>query len=118
MLPLMIDVRLSLSSCSTFRAARIPIRTPAVVATDNGLLAVELAAGIQRVKREVHRTNRSDGWNGSPALSSVIPDRGSGILRDCPSFESPSPKVTDGPYAADHHVERIATRSEACGTGW
>jgi len=49
----MIDVRLSLRSCSTFRAARIPIRTLAVVATGHGRLAPELAAGIGRVKRPV-----------------------------------------------------------------
>ena len=62
MLPLMIDVRLSLSSCSTFRAARIPIRTPAVAATDNGLLAPERAAGIQRVKSAKSLGVRAGNW--------------------------------------------------------
>jgi len=36
--------------CGDFRAARIPIRTLAVAATDHGLLAPELAAGIARPK--------------------------------------------------------------------
>jgi site-specific recombinase XerD len=58
----MIDVRLSLSSCSTFRAARIPIRTPGVAATDNGLLAPERAAGIQRVKSAKSIGVRAGNW--------------------------------------------------------
>ena len=62
MLPLMIDVRLSLSSCSTFRAARIPIRTPAVAATDHGLLAPEPAAGIARVKSAKSIGVRAGDW--------------------------------------------------------
>jgi site-specific recombinase XerD len=41
---------------------RIPIRTPAVAATDNGLLAPELAAGIQRVKRAKSIGVRAGDW--------------------------------------------------------
>jgi hypothetical protein len=44
------DRRCANSGYGAFRTARIPIHTPAVAPTDNGLLAPELAAGIARVK--------------------------------------------------------------------
>jgi len=51
------------------RADSRPIRTPAVAATDNGLPALELAAGIARVKRAKSIGVGSGNWAHTPKVA-------------------------------------------------